>query len=180
MKPFIMVFMCGIAVSLDSFFAGFALSINRKFSLRTPLIISIMTLILCMLACFVGILISTNINGMDKLFNYIGTGTLFVIGVINLFRKSNVNDKDKTTSVVQALCVGLAVGLDAAIANLSLALLGYTDIYIPILFAILHFIAVISAVLLCKIKPIRNFRHSNIISAVILITISIIKLFSIS
>ncbi|MEG1706043.1 MAG: manganese efflux pump [Clostridia bacterium] len=162
------VFLTAIAVSIDSLIAGFGLSLRQKRNIWLPLIVAIVTFILCSISFFLGETLS-NIAS-ENLVNIIGAGMLIVCGLKNLFGSSN---SENISNFLQAICVGIAVGFDASIAEISLVLLGYTSFAIPIFFALLHFFTVYAGSVLSSIVKIKN---TNVFSCVTLISLGLFKL----
>lgn len=85
--------------------------------------------------------------------------------------------EDDTEIAMQALssrecvAVGVAVGLDASVANLSLAVTGY-GIVAPIVFAVTHYFTVLLGQTLAgKIV----MKHTNVFSAAVLFVLAVTK-----
>ena len=170
MKNLLTIAVTAVIVSLDSFVAGFSLSLNKKANLMLPSAVALITLLLCIATTLVGELLQ---GYLGKVVDYFGASLLALLALLNLVK----NDEDeqanlRAVTVTESLTIGVAVGMDAAVANLSLALLG-VGLLAPLVFAITHFFTVLlGQVLARKIK----LEHTNIFSAVILLVLAISKM----
>ena len=170
MKNLLTIAITAVIVSLDSFVAGFSLSLNKKANLLLPSAVALITLLLCIVTTLIGELLQ---NYLGKVVDYFGAALLALLALINLVKddegeQANLNK----VTLSESLTIGVAVGMDAAVANLSLALLG-VGLLAPIVFAITHFFTVLLGQLLArKIK----LKHTNVFAAVILIALAISKM----
>ena len=170
MKNFLTIAITAVIVSLDSFVAGFSLSLNKKANLLLPSAVAIVTLVLCVATTIVGELLQ---GYLGKVVDYFGAGLLALLALTSLI-KNDDGEKANLSAVTlaESLTIGVAVGMDAAVANLSLALLG-VGLIAPIVFAVTHFFTVLLGQLLArKIK----LKHTNVFSAVILLVLAISKM----
>ena len=170
MKNLLTIAVTAVIVSLDSFVAGFSLSLNKKANLMLPSAVALITLVLCLATTLIGQLLQ---GYLGKVVDYFGAGLLALLALISL-TKGDDDEKANLSTVTmsESLTIGVAVGMDAAVANLSLALLG-VGLLAPIVFAITHFFTVLLGQLLArKVK----LEHTNIFSAVILMALSISKM----
>ncbi len=159
-----------IVVSLDSFMAGFSLSLNKRADCTLPSAVALITLLLCLLTSFAGMALQY----IDEQFvDYFGGALLFLLAAFALFKKEEVRNNLASVSVGESLVIGVAVGMDAAIANLSFVGEGLEWVT-PIVFAVTHYLTVtLGQVLAKKVR----LAHTNIVSAVLLATLAITKLF---
>ena len=170
MKNLLTIAVTAIIVSLDSFVAGFSMSLNKKANLTLPSAVALVTLILCLLTTLLGELLQ---GYLGKAIDYFGAGLLALLALINLVKKDEGEQaKLNTVALTESMTIGVAVGMDAAVANLSLAMLG-VGLVAPIVFAITHFFTVLLGQHLAhKVK----LEHTNIFAAVILLVLAISKM----
>ncbi len=110
---------------------------------------------------------------MDGYADLFGAAVLFVLAIINLFKK----DDDQTYSLRQitlgeSVTMGFAVGTDAAVANLSLAMQGL-GVVAPIVFAVTHYFTVLVGQKLAGKVVMKN---SNYLSAAALFILAFAKI----
>lgn len=168
MRETVTLFTCAIIVSLDSFVAGFTLSINKKNNLALPAAVAAITLVLCLITTFLGNILKHVLSEYADIF---GAAILLILAVFALFRKEETRQSLDTVSVSESVAIGFAVGTDAAVANLSLAMQGY-GIIAPLIFAVTHFFTVFLGQLLAKRI---TLSHTNILSATVLTVLAVIK-----
>lgn len=170
MQATIVLLSTAIIVSLDSFVAGFSLSLNKKANAVLPVAVALVTLLLCAATSVIGSVLADYLDGYADLF---GAIVLFVLAIINLFKK----DDDQTYSLRQitlgeSVTMGFAVGTDAAVANLSLAMQGM-GVVAPIVFAVTHYFTVLIGQKLAGKVVIKN---SNYLSAAALFILALAKI----
>ena len=178
MKNLLTVALTAVIVSLDSFVAGFSLSLNRKANTTLPCVVAVITLILCLLTSVVGKYLSQRV---EKYVNYVAAALLGLLALLNLLKK----DEDEairldSVTLSESLTIGVSVGMDAAVANLSLSLDGAKLLTIcgvatfaPIVFGITHYFTVfLGQVMAEKVE----LKYSNYFSAAILLTLAVSKL----
>lgn len=168
MRETITLLTCAVIVSLDSFVAGFTLSINKKNNFALPAAVAIITLALCLATTFLGKALKNTMNDYADIF---GAAILFTLAVFAIFRKEEVRHSLKSVSLAESVAIGFAVGTDAAVANLSLAMEGY-GVIAPLVFAVTHFFTVFLGQLLAKKI---SLSHTNVISAVVLAVLAVMK-----
>lgn len=170
MKNILTIAVTAVIVSLDSLVAGFSLSLNKKANLVLPSAVAMITLVMCLFTTLVGELLH---DYMGKAVDYFGAGLLSMLALINLTKDDEVEQVTlSTVTLTESLVIGVAVGMDAAVANLSLTLLG-GGLLAPIVFAVTHFFTVLlGQVLARKVQ----LRHTNIFAAVILLALAISKM----
>ena len=170
MKNLLTIAVTAVIVSLDSFVAGFSLSLNKKANLVLPSAVALITLLLCVTTTIVGEVLQAY---LDKTIDYFGAALLALLALMSLIKEEEGEQANlSTVTLSESMTIGVAVGMDAAVANLSLALLG-VGLLAPIVFAITHFFTVLlGQVLARKIK----LKHTNILSATILLVLAISKM----
>lgn len=168
MKNVLIVTITAVVVSLDSFMAGFSLSLNKKNSQLLPTAVALITLLLCLVTTFIGTLLVKHLN---KIANYVGAALLLLLAVLSLVKRDETNNKLDDVTLTESITIGIAVGMDAAVANLSLAG-SEVALIAPIVFGVTHYITVFLGQLLAK--KIR-LEHTNVFSAVILVGLAISK-----
>ncbi len=166
--PFVLL--TAITVSIDSFVAGFSLSLNKRKSLMLPLTVAIVTYWMCLIAGWAGSLLRPLLQNYVK---YIGAIILFALGLSNLAKKED--SEMQQIGFSKCIAIGVGVGLDGAAADLSLVMQGIGDtVFLPILFALTHFVTVFIGQRLAQFaKP----KKSNILSALLFLMLGTIKLF---
>lgn len=158
-----------IVVSLDSFMAGFSLSLNKRASSLLPSAVSLITLLLCAATSFIGEILSLY---AQQAINYLGAALLFLLAVSALLHKEEQQCNLSAVTMSESLAIGVAVGMDAAIANFSFAGDGLAWIT-PIVFALTHYLAVACGQVLAR-KVV--LRQTNVFSALILAVLGVSKL----
>lgn len=156
-----------IIVSLDSFVAGFSLSLNKKANLTLPSAVALITLLLCLVTTFVGSLLG---KYLGKYVDYFGAALLAALAIVSIARKDEERSSLNTVTLAESCTIGFAVGVDAAVANLSLTGVG---LIAPLVFGVTHFFTVLlGQVLAKKVK----LEHTNVFTAVVLIILAITKI----
>ena len=178
MKSFLTVGLTAVIVSLDSFVAGFSMSLNRKVGTTLPAAVALITLLLCLLTSFIGRYLSSYV---EHYVNYIAAALLALLALFNLLKKDEeATARLKSVTLGESLTIGVSVGMDAAVANLSLSLGGATALSLygvsllaPIIFAVTHYFTVFMGQLLAQKV---ELKYSNYFSAAILFALAISKL----
>lgn len=173
MNFFVFLTLTAFAVSIDSTIAGFAIGLKTKKTWFFAFIVAIATLFLCLFATFVAMLAKDEFGPIMKT---AGSLFLIVVGMINFFKKQQ--DLPKTLTFCEGLSLGFAVGTDACIANLSVCLLGYTQLWIPVVFAFMHFATVATGAKLANTKLTCKLKHTSKISGTLLVLLGMFKLFA--
>ncbi|MBQ9513910.1 MAG: manganese efflux pump [Clostridia bacterium] len=161
-----------ISVSIDSLVCGLSLSYLNG---RKYLIVLIMTLTvfaLCLIANYCASFLS---NYLPDYFASFGGILLILIGVFGLFKKEKQTFSDSNI-IKQSFFSGIAVGIDGAIANISLSLMGMNSFFVPLTIALCHTVFISFGVLIGK-SPIANkFGKIDVMSPIILIILGTYKL----
>lgn len=160
-------------VSIDSFFCGFSLSLMG--GKKLPVILSIFTtvLIMCLIANYTAMLF---INASTVVPVILGGALLVLIGFFNLLKKENTVPKKTNGKIQQSIISGLAVGVDGALANVSLSLMGINAFYVPITIALFHALTIYLGMVLAKTKFISKLKKFDFIAPLILILLGVYKI----
>lgn len=162
----IVISVSALAVSADSFAAGFSLAARGK---KLPLVVMAVTFVLCLVTSIAG---KTMQGLLDGYADIAGAAILAFVGIVNLFKKDDDGLLVSANDITECIAIGFAVGLDAAVANLSLAL-QYGDFCVPVIFAVLHYVAVAGGQSLGnKVK----IKSTGKLSGMVLIGLAAIKL----
>ena len=161
-----------LTVSIDSFFCGFALSLKSGKKITVVLGIFLTVLIMCFATNYAAILLSKVITEKTA---SIGGIILICVGIYNLVKKDEHNNSQTHTALHQSLISGFAVGLDGAVANLSLSLMGINAFYVPITIALMHAITISLGIALANAKFVKKFSRFNFLPSVVLIALGIYK-----
>lgn len=169
------LFLTALTVSIDSFVCGFSLAlINKK---KLPIIIEIALTVFLMCAI---------VNYSTKMFNNfltektscLGGIILVFVGIYNILKSKIKKNNCKTDKNIsgQIFITGIAVGIDGALANLSLALMDINQFYVPITIAIMHALMIWLGIMLSSTKIARKFAKIELFSPFILICLGVYKM----
>ena len=165
-----------LTVSIDSFICGFSLSFSSKRKYPIVLIIALTVFAMCAITNYLTILLKDFINEQTA---SLGGIILIGVGLINLLKsrkKQNYNGINEKSSFYKIFLIGLAVGLDGALANLSLALMSINEFYVPITIAIMHAIMIWLGIILSNTFFARKFGKIEFLPPIILILLGGYKL----
>ncbi|MCM1195329.1 MAG: manganese efflux pump MntP family protein [Corallococcus sp.] len=169
MRKIFVLFFTAAVVSLDSFVAGFSLSLNKKSNSLLPAAVAAVTMILCLVTTVVGTVLK---DYLDSYANVFGAVILTVLGVINLLKDEDTSTSLQTVTLAESVATGFAVGTDASVANLSLAIDGY-GLAAPVVFAVTHYITVFAGQ---KLAQKTALKRANVFSALILFALAAIRI----
>ena len=179
MKNLLTVAFTAVIVSLDSFVAGFSMSLNRKAGSTLPAAVALITLLLCLATSVIGRYLSEYV---EQYVNYVSAALLVLLALFNLLKKDEEEAaRLKSVTIYESLTIGVGVGMDAAVANLSLSLSGGVDtltlggigVLAPIVFGVTHYFTVFLGQLLAQKV---ELKYSNYFSAAILFALAVSKL----
>lgn len=161
-----------ITVSIDSFFCGFSLALTTN--KKTPIIFGIVltVFLMCVFANYSAVLLRPYLN--QKTSNLGGVILVFV-GIYNLLKKEKEFDSKKGV-IYQSLIVGFAVGLDGAFANLSLAIMGMNQFYVPLIISLTHGITITIGILLARTKFVAGLNKIGFLPPLVLILLGAYKI----
>lgn len=172
MTPFVLV--TALIVSIDAMAAGFALAMKGALTSKIVLIIGLITFLLCTPAALGGEYLEGILGDNVNIF---GGLLLILIGLRNLTPAINPPPAQpliKKKRNFDAVAVGVAVGLDAAVANLSISIMGNHSLVVPLIFAAMHIIAV--GIGYTVLSFFRRSKGLDITSALILAGVGFYKL----
>ncbi|MCQ2387613.1 MAG: manganese efflux pump [Clostridia bacterium] len=162
-----------LTVSIDSFVCGFSLSMSNGKKLPVILGIALTVFLMCLITNYSAGFFSAFLNEKST---SLGGILLIMIGVVNLLKK----DKDTTIKnnkvLAQSVVIGFAVGLDGALANLSLAIMGINMFYVPMTIAITHALMISLGVLLSRTNIAKRFGKIRFLPPLILIVLGLYKI----
>lgn len=157
-----------LTVSVDALIVGYSVSLARRKNFVLPLTVAFVTYVLCLAASLAGTLLREFLQDYVR---YIGAAILVWLGVDALRRKETRTLQEGNFS--QCLATGFGVGLDGAVATLTLVK-GVEDIlFTPVLFAVTHFVAIFIGQCLAKNT---KMEKANVFSAVMFFVLAVVKL----
>lgn len=166
------LFITALTVSIDSFVCGFSLSYTTKKKTLIVLGIALTVLFMCLITNYA----TTFFTGVNQRTASLGGLILIGVGVYNLLKKNNDEIAIEKFALKQILLTGFAVGLDGAVANLSLSLMGINQFYVPILIALMHAFTISLGILLASSSLAKKFAKIEFVPPVILIVLGAYKL----
>lgn len=162
-----------LTVSIDSFVCGFSLALSAKKKLPIILGIALTVLIMCTIANYATIFFADKLNEKTAC---VGGLILISVGLFNLVKKPSNDTLSNKGTLSQALITGFAVGLDGALANLSLSLMGINAFYVPVLIAFMHALTIGFGILLAQTKLAKKFAKIEFLPPLVLIILGGYKL----
>ncbi len=159
-------------VSIDSLVCGFSLSLNSKKKLPVILGIALTVFIMCLITNYGTLLFSDILNEKTA---SLGGLILIAVGFYNLIKKENKQNYSSKT-IIQIMSTGIAVGLDGALANLSLSLMGLNYFFVPVTIAVMHALMIALGTALSSAPFIKNFAKIEFLPPLILILLGAYKL----
>lgn len=172
------LFLTAFTVSIDSFACGFSLSFYAKGKGKFVIIsvIAVTVLIMCTAANYAAYALSAIPNDYATL---LGGLILTGIGIFNLLKKEENERLPKEIDgklVKQSFLSGFAVGLDGAAANLSLAVMGLNEFYVPVVIALMHAVMIAFGIALSGLPFISKTKRLKFIPPLVLIFLGLYKL----
>ena len=168
------ILLTAFTVSIDSFVCGFSLSLNGNKKMPIILGISLTVLAMCLTTNYLTTVFSSKLNEKTAC---LGGLLLILVGVFNLIKKEREpSSKNYKSILAQSLITGFAVGIDGALANLSLSLMGLNAFYVPLIIAITHGLMISAGVMLARTAFIKKFAKIEFIPPLILIILGGYKL----
>lgn len=166
------LFITALTVSIDSFACGFSLSFgSRKKFLIVP-IIALVVLAMCMVTNYLALVLSPILTEKTA---SLGGLLLVGIGIYNLFKKEKNPSQSKGGLIKQSVIAGVAVGLDGALANLSLSIMGMNAFYVPIVIAVMHAVMIALGILLAETPVAKKCGKLSFLPPAVLIALGIYK-----
>lgn len=160
-------------VSIDSFLCGFSLSQNNREKYLSVPIITITVFLMCLITNYSGMLLDDFLTEKT-----VGLGGIILvgIGIVNLVKKENNTPIKARSTVVESLLLGVAVGVDGCLANLSLSIMGINAFYVPLTIALFHAALVSLGIFLSDKIFTTKLSKLKIIPPLILIGLGIYKI----
>ena len=162
-----------LTVGIDSLVCGFSLALVCKKKLCVILGVALTVFVMCLITNYATIILKDALNEKTAC---LGGLILIFVGIYNLFKQKDNSSIITNKPLSQALITGLAVGLDGAIANLSLSLMGMNAFYVPLTIAIMHAIAISVGVILAETNLAKKFAKIEFLPPLILIFLGGYKL----
>lgn len=161
-------------VSIDSLVCGFSLGKTSNKKLSVIVCVFTAVIVMCFITNYFALLLK---NLSTFITTVLGAIILIFVGIYNLY----LCLKNKPTEIGNKtfLFAGFAVGLDGAMANLSLALMGINTFYVPIIIALMHALMVTLGILLSSIKFSKKIEKYKFFAPIILIVLGLYKLLGI-
>ena len=100
---------------------------------------------------------------------------LIAVGIYNIVKKED-DQKDMKGTFRDSLLAGFAVGLDGALANLSLAMMGINYLYVPVIIAFFHASTIYLGIVLSSTIFANKVKKYKFIAYLLLIGLGIYKL----
>ncbi|MCM1289761.1 MAG: manganese efflux pump MntP family protein [Corallococcus sp.] len=173
MNNVLFVIFTAVCVSIDSFIAGFSLSLNKRKSVTLPMTVAAVTFVMCLIA---GVAATLLHGALQQYGSFIGASILICLGIANLLRRNSQTLEN--VSFFQCFAIGFGVGLDGAAATLSLVLQGMGDaLTVSLIVALTHFFTVY----LGQHMATKNIpaKHANLFAAATFFVLAAIKLLDI-
>lgn len=161
-----------LTVSIDSFVCGFSLSLTNNKKLPLILGIALTVFIMCAAVNYATAFFADKLTEKTA---SLGGIILIAVGIYNLLKSDNDTIKERST-LSQALISGFAVGLDGALANLSLALMGMNAFYVPITIAVMHALMIALGIALSQTSIVKKFAKIGFLPPIVLILLGAYKL----
>ena len=162
-----------LTVSIDSLVCGFSLALVCKKKLYVILGVALTVFAMCLVTNYATVIFEDTLNEKTA---YLGGLILIFVGVYNLLKRKDESNIKNYKPLSQALITGFAVGLDGAIANLSLSLMGMNAFFVPLTIAIMHALAITVGVLLAETSIAKKFAKIEFLPPLILIFLGGYKL----
>lgn len=160
-----------LSVSVDSFFAGVALSIKNKKYLSSILCVLATVFALCLLGSLLGKIFG---DFLKKYAQTLAGFILILVGALG-FLKRKRQSENKINSVKKSLAVGISVGLDGAVGSFSLTAIGYNGILVAVLITAIHVLLLILAFIIGG-KISKKLHPESKIPSIALVLLGIYKL----
>lgn len=161
-----------LTVSIDSFVCGFSLSLCNGKKLPIVIGITLTVFAMCLAVNYATVFFADKITEKTAC---LGGIILIAVGIYNLLKKNDSNVSNEN-SLKLSLLTGFAVGLDGALANLSLSLMGLNAFYVPLTIALMHAVMISLGILLSQTTLIKKFAKIEFLPPVILIILGAYKL----
>ncbi|MBO7345507.1 MAG: manganese efflux pump [Clostridia bacterium] len=169
----IYIIITALTVSIDSLICGFSLALSCKKKVAVIFGVALTVFAMCLFANYSTLFLQDKLN--EKTVS-IGGLILILVGLYNLLKKQNKTITVFNSPLACAITTGFAVGLDGALANLSLSLMGMNAFYVPLIIAVMHAITISVGVLLAQTRIAYKLAKIEFMPPLILIFLGSIKL----
>ncbi len=160
-----------LTVSIDSLVCGFSLSFGSGKKIRVVAGIALTVFAMCL---FTNYLTAFFADYLSEKTASIGGLILIGVGIYNLLKKDG--GFKNVGGAKQIALTGFAVGLDGALANLSLSLMGINAFYVPVTIALMHALMIALGIALAQTPFSRKICKFDFIPPLILIALGVYKL----
>ena len=160
-------------VSIDSFVCGFSLAFRKGSKIPIIIGIALTVLAMCLIANYTAVFLTKYLSEKTA---SLGGLILIGVGLYNLLKKDEPEKKNNKGIIKQSIISGFAVGLDGALANLSLALMGINAFYVPLTIAVMHAFTISLGVLLSKTSIAQKMGKISFLPPLVLILLGAYKL----
>ncbi len=162
-----------LSVSVDSFFAGLALSIKNQRKTQSVCSVLISVFMLCLLGSLLGKIFGEFLKNYAQ---FLAGVILIIVGVIGLFKKEEQSLTDKSNnSIKKSLVVGVSVGLDGAVGSFTLTASGFNGLLVTAFITLIHVGLLVLAFLLGE-KISKKITSEGKLPSLTLILLGIYKL----
>ncbi len=159
-------------VSIDAFACGFSLSFLKGKKILIVTSISLTVFAMCLVTNY----LATVLNGLlTEKISCLGGLILIGVGIFNLLKKDEKTLANNHGVFTQSLFLGFAVGLDGAVANLSLAIMGINAFYVPLIIALMHALTISLGILLARSIPVKKLGKIKFLPPLVLILLGAYK-----
>lgn len=166
------LFITALTVSIDSFVCGFSLSFGGKKNFLIVPIIASVVFFMCLCTNYLALILLPYLT--EKVAS-LGGLILVGVGIYNLLKKETDLSQNKDGTVKQSLLTGFAVGLDGALANLSLSIMGINAFYVPVVIAVMHAVMITLGIFLSQTPITKKCGDLSFLPPAILIALGIYK-----
>ncbi len=160
-----------LTVSIDSMVCGFSLSLMKPKKIPIVIGITLTVLVMCIIANYSAMYFAHLLTEQTAC---LGGLILVAVGVYNLVKKNKKELKDGSL-YKQTLISGFAVGLDGAVANLSLSIMGINAFYVPLTIALFHGVMIFIGVSLPDLPILSKISKYTFIAPLVLIMLGLYK-----
>ena len=159
-----------ISVSIDAYLAGVALiNSNSRYCKKVTISVVVYTFLMCV----IGLLFAQRLTFLGDYFKIVGSIIFLCLGIKNIVKFSKNQNLSTQSKNLEIQFVGFAVGVDAAIACLSILTSGMKIVLYASLTAIFHGVFVYLGMKTAKLLTF--IKSAGIIGGIFFIVLAIIK-----
>lgn len=161
-------------VSIDSFACGFSLAKGKNNIFILVSAITLTVLFMCLIANYFALFALSFLT--DKTVS-LGGILLIAVGIYDLVKKEEepLLTPARKIELKTVLSVGFAVGLDGALANLSLSLMGLNAVYVPVIIALMHGVMIELGAIVSELVKKTKIFNVGLLSSLVLIALGFYK-----